>query len=98
MSNDAADEHRALSRDGSWWSLRDIELELGRPVVDAALLIAVREMRQMVDDIEGRMRTLAASVDRLDREAQDAIIERGEDPEEWSFEPDWAAAEISPPA
>lgn len=95
MTNDASEMNPQMRREGSWWSLRDIELELGRPVLDAPLLIAVREMKQTVDDIERRMRTLAACVERLDLEAQEAIIERGEDPEKWSFEPDWPAAEVS---
>jgi hypothetical protein len=71
--------------------MRDIELELGRPVVDAPLLIAVREMRREIDDVERRIRDLAEKLERLDAEAQEAIIERGDDPANWSFEPDWAA-------
>ena len=69
--------------------MRDIELELGRPVIDAPLLIAVREMRREIDEVERRMRALAETLERLDAEAQDAIIERGDDPANWSFEPEW---------
>jgi hypothetical protein len=75
-----------MADDRSWWSMRDIELELGRPVIDAPLLIAVREMRREVDDITRRMRALAVTMERLDLEAQVAIIERGEDPKDWSFD------------
>ena len=78
-----------MSGGASWWSMRDIELELGRPVVDAPLLIAVREMRREVDEVERRIRALAEKLERLDAEAQEAIIERGDDPANWSFEPDW---------
>ncbi len=77
--------------EGSWWTMRDIELELGRPVVDAPLLIAVHAMRLEVEAIARRMRELAVTVERLDAEAQVAIIERGEDPRNWSFEPEFEA-------
>jgi hypothetical protein len=77
-----------MSGESSWWSLRDIELELGRPVIDAPLLIAVRELRREVDEIAQRIRVLAERVERLDAEAQEAIIERGDDPRNWSFEPE----------
>jgi hypothetical protein len=79
-----------MNGEGFWWTMRDIELELGRPVIDAPLLIAVREMRREVENIEVRMRALAATIERLDLEAQEAIIERGDDPRNWSFEPDWS--------
>ena len=77
-----------MSGGTSWWSLRDIELELGRPVIDAPLLIAVREMRREVDDVQRRIRVLAETVERLDAEAHEAIIERGDDPRNGSFDPE----------
>jgi hypothetical protein len=77
-----------MTGDPFWWSLRDIELELGRPVAEAPALLALREVRCEVEALEARMRLLAATVERLDREAQEAIIERGEHPREWWFEPE----------
>jgi len=76
-----------MTGDSWWWSVRDIELELGRPVLEAPLLIKVREMRHDVEAIRRRMQVLAVTVERLDLEAQEAIIERGADPRDWSFDP-----------
>ena len=69
-----------------WWSLRDIELELGRPVAEAPALMALREIRREVEALEARMQLLAVTMERVDAEAQEAIIERGEDPRQWWFD------------
>jgi hypothetical protein len=86
-----------MINDSWWWTIRDIELELGRPVLEAPLLIKVREMRREVDDISRRMRSLATLVERLDVEAQEAIIERGEHPRDWWFDPELPFVETDVP-
>ena len=68
------------------WSLRDIELELGRDITNVDRLLAVLDLRARADDIERRMRVLAMKVAHHDAIAQDAVIERGDDPRSWSLE------------
>jgi hypothetical protein len=85
-----------MTGDPFWWSLRDIELELGRSVAEAPALISLREIRREVEELEMRMQVLATTVERLDREAQEAIIERGEHPRDWWFEPELPFVEPQP--
>jgi hypothetical protein len=85
-----------MTGDPFWWSLRDIELELGRPVAEAPALLALREVRRDVEALEARMRLLATTVERLDLEAQEAIIERGEHPREWWFDGELPGIEPAP--
>jgi hypothetical protein len=67
----------------SWWSMRDIEIELGTPVADAEQLIALRDLRAQIETVGARIKALAPLMDAADGEAQEAIIERGERPDQW---------------
>lgn len=75
-------------RDVGGWTLQDIELELGAPVEGAERLMVVTDLKRRVEDVRRRLNRLAADVDRLDAAAQEAIIERGEDPRAYDLDPD----------